>query len=1411
MGLFRNKTEKSSNSEVKNDAATTIIQPMQWKEDPEKNANIWSKLTFTWAQPMFSRAAYLRKNGQWLEQEDLAPLSDIDKSKHVEQLFEDAYDSYVPKKKKGKKTSSAKKDGEEETPEELESRLVHALIATCRKRIIMGGVFRFINSCLNFSFPILLNFILSYLQDVQSGVISKEDPPMVYYRGYWLSAILMACIGVKALTESAYFFRMNRCSWQMKTAISSSVYRKSLRLASSASQETTLGEIVNLMQVDATKVEMFMLQLHTLWDGLFQIGGYMAILGTLLGWPCLVGLLIIFFAIPVLGKISGRMFAYNRAMVKHTDERVKTENEALQGILSIKMFSWEDPLSDSIDGFRKEELASLRGIAYLRAFLRAYMSALPTFAAAVTFLVYAYATSGQITPSVLFSSIVAFDMLRMPLMFYPMTLAQWTQCKVSLKRVGAFLGYKEVNQIGYTRNSEGEGNGEVIVENATLYWSDPKVPLPRTALNSPSSIDNSGRSAGLSRRRSFRKGNSKTSLDTVEDQPTDLVYPTAILSDVHIRVLPGELCAIVGPVGSGKSTLCSAILNEAVLGEQSQITLNGQVAYVAQTAWILNKTVRDNILFGLPYDEAKYNRVLDACSLRHDISVLEDGDMTEIGERGINLSGGQKQRISVARAAYSEADVFIFDDPLSALDPQVAENVFKQCFLTLLKGKTRVLVTNQLQCLDRCDTIVALGKRGKILEQGSYTDLMNDSNGEVTRLLKGVAPSRRNLMKDEQQEKKKKDEGAASPKKESNELMTKEERATGTVQGVVYLKYIKAGGGYGLFSVIIFLYILFSATQVASSVWVAAWTADATTGEGYQKQTETFYIIGYLISSLILGVMSYIRSYGLATFGIRSSFRLHGGILRSVLRAPMSFFDTTPTGRILSRFSKDMYTVDSEITDQLDIFVWILLQLLVVLVTIVVITPFFAVALPFLGFVYIYAMNYFRRVSRETKRLESIARSPVYSQFSEVLGGLSTVRAYSKTREFTDSFDELLDTNTRTTYCNKVADRWLATRLESIAACFVGLAAVFATQVVVSNGVSVDASAASFASLAGISLSYAISATGIMQYVVRSFAQVEAAFNSVERIMYYTEHIPQEAALTSSELEREKPTEPLNAAQKVVSSAGGKALHPANEWPESGGFVLSNLKMKYRSETPLVLKGLDVTIKGGEHIGVVGRTGSGKSSLLLVLMRIVEPYISDEEKYQAPLSLDGVDMMRIGLFDLRTNIGIIPQLPVLFSGTIRSNMDPFNSYSDEDIWAALEKCKMKQFVEEMTDGLESRVAEYGSNLSQGQRQLLCLGRALLKDVSVLLLDEATSSVDYATDKAIQETIREAFAGRTIITIAHRVNTIMDSDKILVMDNGVVGEFDSPQALLADKKSLFSEIVKHSGGGDDSDEEEGPGE
>lgn len=1373
------------------------ISPMVWKENAEMSANPLSGLFFLWLQPLFTRASKLRRVGRWLEMEDLAPIPDNDTSEQVDARFQAAYASFKPKPK-------AKKAGEEdteddegpsgETAKQLEKRLTYALFATCKRRIIEGGAFRLVNSILQFTFPVLLNLVLAYYQDVQSGRITESDPPLLYYKGYWLSALLMFFVASKALTEGAYFHRMNRCSWQVKTAISSSIYSKSLRLAASEQQKTSLGEIVNLMQVDASKVEMFMMQLHTLWDGLFQIAGYMIILGTLLGWTCLIGMFIIVCSIPVMGKISIKMFGYNRSMVKHTDNRVKTVNEALQGILCVKMYSWEDPLAKQVDVSRQEELKSLRKIAYLRAFMRAFMTALPTIAAAATFLVYVYGSAGEISASILFSSIVAFDLIRMPLMMYPMALAQFSQCKVSLTRIAVFLGYDEVNEIGYTRDESADG--EIIIEGATLYWSDPTKPLPRSALEKTSKLDDSQQSSRkLSLPGRLSRSSSKTSLSDLEEaaeEQSEILYPKAVLSDVNLHVGTGELFGIVGPVGSGKSTLISSILNESVLGEGSSITLNGKVAYVAQSAWILNKTVRENILFGLPFDQERYDKVVDACSLRKDLELLEHGDMTEIGERGINLSGGQKQRVSTARAAYCDADVYIFDDPLSALDPEVAESVFEECILKLLEGKTRLLVTNQLNCLPRCDSIVALGKHGKVLEVGKYENLIADKRSEVSRLLRGVTPSSRRIVKD-----KKSESGDNNNDKAGKELMTKEERNTGSVKLGVYKNYMRAGGGLLSAFLVFVAYLMSTGANVTSTVWISMWTAD----NQYTTHTLAFYIFGYALISILMGLMSWIRSYGLASFGVRSSYHLHGDVLRSIFRAPMSFFDTTPTGRILSRFSKDLYSIDNELSDFIDIFVFILLQLIVVMITIVVITPYFALVLPFLSTMYIFAMMYFRRVSRETKRLENITRSPIYSQFSETLGGLDTIRAFGKSSQFSDNFDSMLDANTRTMYCNKTADRWLSTRLESIAAGIVGCAALFSTQVVVSQGVSVGGDSSSFASLAGISLSYAITATGMMQYVVRSFAQVEAAMNSVERVVHYSENIPREAARTSLELEAAQNSVVESSASKAVKASNGEVIHTEESWPEHGAINLTNLQMRYRNDTPLVLRGLNVDIKAGQRIGVVGRTGSGKSSMLLVLMRIVEPYLSPGvlEKYRPPLSIDGLDALRIGLLDLRSRIGIVPQLPVLFSGTVRSNLDPFDQYCDDQIWSVLDACRMKEAVEKMTDGLNSLVAEYGTNFSQGQRQLLCLGRALLKQCKILLLDEATSSVDFETDEAIQTTIRQCFKKCTIITIAHRVNTIMDSDKILVMDDGLAAEFDSPQQLLKREDSLFTEIVRHSQG------------
>ncbi|EEC47522.1 predicted protein [Phaeodactylum tricornutum CCAP 1055/1] len=1302
------------------------------KRIPEEEASLPSHLFFFWARGLFQRASVLSKQGKALEHEDLLPLPTIDYGKRIGPAFANAWNKEEEHMQSEQKRHSASEaptvigagladavDGSYST-----TRVRHAIFAVIGRRFLFAGLIKVLNTALQFSFPLLLNEILAFIEDTQAGRIPEDASWEDKYRGYWLSAILFAAMAAKAITENVYFHKVYRAGYQARVAVSAAVYNKALRLANAERQGTTLGELINLMQVDATKIEMFVPQIHVLWDGVLQICGYITILYTLIGWPCFAGLAIMMFAGPVQGIIMKRLFALNRTMVKHTDSRIKTTNEALQGIQCVKMYTWEESFQREIGKARNEELDNLKGVAYLRGFSRAYMGALPGIVAVASFIVFAAAKTGStISASTLFAALVAFDQLRFPLLFYPLALAQLAQANVSARRVEIFLQMQEIG-----KDDLKDGGLEV------------------------------------------------SSMDEAET-PTKR-FPKAILESVSLRVAPGELCAVVGRVGSGKSTLCSAILGETLL-QSGEVQVKGKIAYASQSAWILNATLRDNILFGMPFDQEKYDKVLKACQLSHDLDMLDNGDMTEIGERGINLSGGQKQRVSVARAAYSDADLVVLDDPLSALDPEVGRQLFEECIVDLMKEKTRLFVTNQLQFLRYCDSVVALGKR-KVIEQGTFDDLNAAEGGEVRRLLNELKSSEQS-QNHEQEENSKvatvartasaaKDPSVNRKKEKKSDagLVTKEERNIGAVSWEVYKKYVLAGGGYFKFFCVYFGFVLSAANGLASTSWVSFWTSDSE----YERNSQVFYLSMYAMLAVTLGLFTYMRAFLLARFGVRAAEKFHKDLLESVLQAPQSFFDTTPVGRILSRFSKDMYSIDVELSDYFDFFLFTSLTVVVSLGTIMFVTPWFGVAILPLGLVYFRVLNYFRNVSRETKRLESISRSPVYAHFSETLGGLSTIRAYGQSIRFMEDFEGKVDYNTRAYYSNKTADRWLSVRLELIGATIAGLAAVFSSNVAISDSVSGQDSDSNFASLAGLSLSFAISLTSLLNWCVRSFAQLEAAMNACERVLYYTENIPQEAP-------------PDRAAFK---------------WPDKGEITLKNLRMRYRAETPLVLKGLNVTIHGGERIGVVGRTGSGKSSLLLTLLRLVEPSL-EEGDYQAPLSIDGVDVLRIGLKDLRSKLGIIPQNPVLFSGTVRSNIDPFDEYSDKQIWDALSRCGMKESVENMPGMLNASIAEYGENLSAGMRQMLVLGRALLKQCRILLLDEATSSVDYETDREIQRTLREAFNQCTILTIAHRINTIMDSDKILVMKDGYVEEFAPPQELLKDENSTFSEIVRHAKSGE----------
>ncbi|ETE62698.1 Canalicular multispecific organic anion transporter 2, partial [Ophiophagus hannah] len=807
--------------------------------------------------------------------------------------------------------------------------------------------------------------------------------------------------------------------------------------------------------------------------------------------------------------------------------------------------------------------------------------------------------------------------------------------------------------------------------------------------------------------------------------------------------------AIVGQVGCGKSSLVSALLGE-MEKLSGDVAVKGSVAYVPQLPWIQNATLKDNILFGHPLNELKYQTVLEACALKQDLEMLPGGDQTEIGEKGINLSGGQRQRVSLARAVFSNTDVYLLDDPLSAVDSHVAKHIFDNVIGPegALKGKTRILVTHGIHFLPQVDYIVVVVD-GRISEMGSYQELLQQ-NRSFAEFLRNYAPDEDieedepTIMEDEEvllaedtlsnhtdladsepvtNEVRKQflrqlsvisSDGELSSKKStkrkvcdkksmeppikgtSEKLIQAETAETGTVKFTVFWQYMKAVGPV-ISLLICFLYSCQNGAAIGANVWLSVWTNDPVIN-GTQQNVNMR--IGVYAALGILQAMA----------GIKAARILHAALLENKLHTPQSFYDTTPTGRIINRFSKDIYVIDE---------------------------------------------RFYVATSRQLKRLESVSRSPIYSHFSETVTGANVIRAYKREKSFVYSSDTKVNDNQKSYYPGIVANRWLGIRVEFVGNCVVFFAALFA--VLSKNNLS--------AGLVGLSVSYALQVTMSLNWMVRMTSDLESNIVAVERVKEYSEN------------ETEAPW--------IIEDK-----RPPEEWPTKGEVVFTKYSVRYRKGLDLVLKDLSLGVKGGEKVGIVGRTGAGKSSMTLCLFRILEAT-------KGEITIDGVKIADIGLHDLRSKLTIIPQDPVLFSGTLRMNLDPFNKYSEEEIWKALELSHLKRFVSSQPAMLEFECSEGGENLSVGQRQLVCLARALLRKTKILILDEATAAIDLETDDLIQMTIRTQFEDCTVLTIAHRLNTIMDYTRVLVLDRGRIAEFDSPTNLIA-SRGIFYGMAKDAG-------------
>ncbi|XP_073928987.1 multidrug resistance-associated protein 1-like isoform X2 [Castor canadensis] len=834
-----------------------------------------------------------------------------------------------------------------------------------------------------------------------------------------------------------------------------------------------------------------------------------------------------------------------------------------------------------------------------------------------------------------------------------------------------------------------------------------------------------------------------------------------ILKNLNVKIPEGALVAVVGQVGSGKSSVLSAIL-----GEMEKLTgvveRKGSVAYVSQQAWIQNCILQENILFGSTMQKQFYEQVLEACALLPDLEQLPNGDQTEIGERGVNISGGQKQRVSLARAVYSRADIFLLDDPLSAVDVHVGKQLFENVIGTsgLLKNKTRILVTHNLTILPQTDLIVMM-ESGRIAQMGTYQELMSKTKNlsnllqvfkeqEEAHVLKQVSViNSRTILKDQILEQK----DRPSFDQRNYFSMKKEKIPVGAVKFSIILKYLQAFGWPWVWLVVA-TYLGQNLVSIGQNLWLSAWAREAKHWNEFTewKQIRNNKLNTYGLLGLVQGLFVCCGAYLLTRGSLAASRTLYAQLLNSVLHLPLQYFETNPIGQIINRFTKDMFIVDIRFHYYLRTWLNCTLEAIGTVLVIMGALPLFTLGVLPLIFFYFTIQRYYMASSRQIRRLSGASRSPVISHFSETLSGVSTIRAFGHEQRFIQQNKEVVNENLVCFYNNIISNRWLSVRLEFLGNLMVFFAAMLAALA----GNSIDSA------IVGLSISYALNITQSLNFWVRKACEIETNAVSIERVCEY------------EDMDKEAPW--------IMSR------RPPLQWPNKGIVEFINYRARYRNDLHFALQDITFKTQGEEKIGIVGRTGAGKSTLSNCLFRIVE-------RSAGKIIIDGVDISTIGLHDLRGKLNIIPQDPVLFSGTLQMNLDPLDKYSDSELWEVLELCHLKEFVQSLPKKLLHEISEGGENLSVGQRQLVCLARALLRKTKILILDEATASIDFETDNLVQTTIRKEFSDCTILTIAHRLHSIIDSDRVLVLDSGKIVEFETPQNLVHQKGLFFQMTVE----------------
>lgn len=1134
------------------------------------------------------------------------------------------------------------------------------------------------------------------------------------------------------------------------------------------------GRIINLMSTDTYRVDQASGFFHMIWCSPVAILVTIALLLINLTYSALPGLGLLMIVMPLLGRAVRTLFRRRVAINKITDQRVSLTQEILQAVRFVKYFGWETSFLERVDAIRKREIHGVQVLLAIRNGILAIGMSMPVFASMLSFITYSLTDHG-LNPAPIFSSLALFNSLRLPLNFLPLVIGQVIDANASVKRIQEFLLAEEAQE-----DAKWDYNAKdaVILKNADFTWErhptreDDETPGGGPGRGPPRKKPGKDKKKHMKDKKDKKSSANKSGTPSPpgtaqtpeqEEQPFEM-------KDLELSIGRKELVAVIGSVGSGKSSLLAALAGD-MRKTKGEVTIGASRAFCPQYAWIQNATVRDNIVFGKRYKHDWYNKVIDACALRPDLEMLPNGDKTEIGERGITVSGGQKQRMNIARAIYFDADIVLMDDPLSAVDAHVGRHIMDNAICGLLKDKCRILATHQLHVLSRCDRIIWV-EDGRIQAVDTFDNLMANNEGFQQLMTMTAAEEKKEQKEhadDEDEDETEKKVINKKKKKKAAGLMQEEDRAVKSVDWSVWLAYLRAGGGLWVGPLVLLLLILSQGANISTSLWLSWWTSDkfGYRESVYVSRSSSSTWLGANMSQIgvysALGasqaLMMFAFSIAVSHFGTEAGkIMLHRAIHR-VLRAPMSFFDTTPLGRITNRFSKDIDVMDNTLTDAIRMYFMTLAMIISVFILIIAYYYYYAIALGPLFLVFMFSAAYYRASAREVKRHEAVLRSTVFARFSEAVMGTPTIRAYGLQDQFSHSVRQAIDDMNSAYYLTFANQRWLSVRLDVI-----GILLVFTTGIlVVTSRFSVNPS------IAGLVLSYILTIVQMIQFTVRQLAEVENNMNATERIHHYGTMLEEEAPLHLGEVRK--------------------------TWPEHGEIIFDNVQMRYREGLPLVLKGLNMHVAAGERIGVVGRTGAGKSSIMSTLFRLVE--LSG-----GSITVDGVDISKIGLHDLRSKLAIIPQDPTLFKGTIRSNLDPFNEHSDLELWSALRQADLVSNEASMEDKsgrihLDSVVEEEGLNFSLGQRQLMALARALVRNSQIIVCDEATSSVDFETDQKIQKTIVDGFKGKTLLCIAHRLKTIIGYDRICVMDAGRIAELDTPLGLY-EAGGIFRSMCDRSG-------------